>query len=299
VNPGGAVTEGEVAAAVATLGDASLRLLAREWPHGLVGLDHPGLYSWWVDSSGAEMLSAGLDAEVTTGRIYAGQAGGTAWPSGTKRLATLRRRIGRNHIRGSVRGSTFRLTLAAVLRAPLKLKVIGPRKLDAGSERRLTEWILGHLEVAVHPFPDADRLGQLERRVLGTMDPPLNLEGMPPTPLRSRLSVLRREVSAAGGWPDIGRVRGRATAVLADRRVQEPAMKAEGARVKLHDEIADILRSRGNLWMTTQELAGEVNRCGRYQKRDGSEVTAFQIHGRTKNYANLFQRDGQKVRLRE
>lgn len=174
VRSGTTVTEAEVAAALAALGDGSIRVPVRAWPGALGGLDHPGLYAWWVDSSGAGMLSAGFDAEVATGRIYAGQAGATAWPSGTKRLATLRSRIGGNHIRGSVRGSTFRLTLAAVLRAPLKFEVIGPRKLEAGSERRLTEWILAHLEVAVHPFPDADRLGQLERGVLSSLDPPRN-----------------------------------------------------------------------------------------------------------------------------
>jgi hypothetical protein len=142
------------------------------------------------------MLSAGLGAEVAAGRVYAGQAGATAWPSGTRRVATLRSRIGGNHIRGSVRGSTFRLTLAAVLRAPLELHVAGPRKLGSESEQRLTTWIQTHLEVAVHPFPDADRLGVLERSVLGLLDPPMNLEGMPWTSLRTRLSALRRDVSA-------------------------------------------------------------------------------------------------------
>jgi hypothetical protein len=49
-----------------------------------------------VDPAGAEMLSTGLDVELAAGRIYAGQAGATAWPSGVKRLATLRSRIGGN-----------------------------------------------------------------------------------------------------------------------------------------------------------------------------------------------------------
>lgn len=84
---GTTVTEAEVAAALAALGDGSIRVPVRAWPGALGGLDHPGLYAWWVDSSGAGMLSAGFDAEVATGRIYAGQAGATAWPSGTKRLA--------------------------------------------------------------------------------------------------------------------------------------------------------------------------------------------------------------------
>ena len=48
----------------------------------------------------------------------------------------------------------------------------------------------------------------------------------------------------------------------------------------LHEELTSILTSEGNRWMTTEELAAEVNVRGRYQKRDQSAVTAFQVHGR-------------------
>jgi hypothetical protein len=47
--------------------------------------------------------------------------------------------------------------------------------------------------------------------------------------------------------------------------------------------------------MTTAEIAAAVNDRGIYRKRDGSPVTAFQIHGRTRNYPHLFDRDGQVV----
>ena len=49
--------------------------------------------------------------------------------------------------------------------------------------------------------------------------------------------------------------------------------------------------------MSTQDVADAVNAAGNYSKKDGSDVTAFQIHGRTKNYPQLFARDGSKVRL--
>ena len=68
-------------------------------------------------------------------------------------------------------------------------------------------------------------------------------------------------------------------------------------QLTLHEEIARILRQHGNRWMSTQEIADAVNAAGNYRKKDGSEVTAFQIHGRTKNYTQLFERDGSKVRL--
>lgn len=48
-----------------------------------------------------------------------------------------------------------------------------------------------HLTVAVVPFADADALGDLERRVLTALNPPLNLDGMVPTPVRAVLSRRR------------------------------------------------------------------------------------------------------------
>jgi hypothetical protein len=65
----------------------------------------------------------------------------------------------------------------------------------------------------------------------------------------------------------------------------------------LHEELVAILDANANRWMTTEELAIAVNRRGRYAKRDGSLVTAFQVHGRTRNYDHLFDRNGSQVRL--
>jgi hypothetical protein len=69
--------------------------------------------------------------------------------------------------------------------------------------------------------------------------------------------------------------------------------------VRLHEEIAEILREHGNRWMTTQEVADLVNARGRYRKKDGTTVSAFQVHGRTRNYLVIFEREGSRVRLRE
>jgi len=70
-------------------------------------------------------------------------------------------------------------------------------------------------------------------------------------------------------------------------------------RVTLHEELAAILRGRGNDWTSARDLAAEVNRRGRYEKRDGSGVTAFQVHGRTRQYSRMFERDRSRVRLSE
>ena len=84
---------------------------------------------------------------------------------------------------------------------------------------------------------------------------------------------------------------------VATRSPDAPAHSS--GKVTLHAEIADILRENGNRWMTTQEIARLVARRGRYKKQDRtSNVTAFQVHGRTKNYPKLFERQGSNLRLR-
>jgi hypothetical protein len=78
----------------------------------------------------------------------------------------------------------------------------------------------------------------------------------------------------------------------------QPSQKDDPDQPYLHDEIARILRNAGNRWMTTHEIAAEVNLARRYRTRKRTDVTAFQIHGRTRNYNALFERDGSRVRLR-
>jgi hypothetical protein len=184
-------TTGQLRAAMRALDDAPNRISARDWPDGLESLDRAGLYSWWVDEQGASDLSEGLGQVVLPGRIYAGQTGATKWPSGKAGKATLASRIGANHLRGNIRGSTFRLTLASCLVSRLSLFRTARRRLDSPSERRLSAWICDHLEIAVLPLADRDRLGDLEHRVLLELDPPLNLDGMPMNPLRHELSRRR------------------------------------------------------------------------------------------------------------
>jgi hypothetical protein len=144
-----------------------------------------------VDRDGASDLSVGLSHTVRPGLIYAGQTGATKWPSGKTGKATLSSRIGANHLRGRISGSTFRLTLAACLAEPLTLKYLDPKHLDRESEQSLSAWMRAHLEVAVFPFPDRASLADLEQWALTKLEPPLNLDGMPATPLRNALARLR------------------------------------------------------------------------------------------------------------
>ena len=286
------INETDVDRALTALRDGPSAVAASVWPPADLDLDQPGLYSWWVDADGAALLGAGLGEAVPPGLIYAGQAGATAWPSGKTGSATLASRIGGQHVRGGVRSSTFRLTLASILVGELGFTHLGPRKLTPMSETQLSAWITRHMSVLPYPFPNRDTLGDLENRVLAVLDPPLNLDGRPASAVRQRLSALRALLRGApagetphGPPPD------------PSDHLPGEATPPVGGGVTLHDEIVAILHAHGPTLSTT-EIAHLVNERGNYQKRDGSPVTDFQIHGRTKNYGQLFARDGTTVRLR-
>jgi hypothetical protein len=177
------------------LADPGRRAATSTFPRPADRVDEPGLYAWYVDAEGAAALSRGLGGGIRAGLIYAGQAGAGA------SSATLRSRIGGNHANGTVRGSTFRLTLAAILAGELGLRRQPGSALAGDGETRLSRWMAGHLQVAVAPYPDRARLAAVEDAVLARLDPPLNLQGMQPTPLRSRLTRLRAALATAPAPP--------------------------------------------------------------------------------------------------
>lgn len=148
------------------------------------GLRSPGLYSWWVDDEGAADLSRGLDQPVTPGLIYAGLAGATRSRSGRRSKNTLWGRIKSMHLGGRHEFSTFRLSLGSIL-----AEARGEVDIDEGA---LTEWMHEHLRLVAVPVVDADTLGDVETAVLTELDPPLNLDKVKRTPLRVRLSALRK-----------------------------------------------------------------------------------------------------------
>ncbi len=65
----------------------------------------------------------------------------------------------------------------------------------------------------------------------------------------------------------------------------------------LHEAIEKLLQQTGRP-MTTIEIANELNKNKWYQKKDGSIIQPFQIHGRTRNYPDLFNRNGSTVSLK-
>jgi hypothetical protein len=155
------------------------------------------LYSWWVDIAGAVALSRALGAPVNAGLVYAGQAGATS-EGRVAAASTLRSRIGGNHLRGGIHGSTWRKTLAAVLRDELSLE-FDEKDLDPRSQMVLTEWMRAHLRVAVWPISDRSLVAAAEAAELAGLDPPLNLMGMPETPTRTALRRLRQALPRRAG----------------------------------------------------------------------------------------------------
>jgi hypothetical protein len=65
----------------------------------------------------------------------------------------------------------------------------------------------------------------------------------------------------------------------------------------LHDEIAGILRAARRP-MQAAEIAAAVDSAGRYAKRDGSAMTANQIHARVSKHPELFERSPNGIHLR-
>lgn len=153
-------------------------------------MNHPGLYSWWVDNEGAGDLSSGLGHPAQPGLIYAGLAGATR--TGGKRSSnTLWGRISTMHLGGRHEFSTFRLSLGSIL-----ANATGEDEID---ETMLTQWMHRHLRVRVLPVSDADSLGALESEVLLILNPPLNLDKVEKTDVRRALSVLRKRYGRSRG----------------------------------------------------------------------------------------------------
>lgn len=146
--------------------------------------DLPGLYAWWVDAAGARDLNRSLMLPISSGLVFVGQIGGSTWRPAADQVLTLREHLQRTQLQGRSRASAFRLTLATVLHDG-----IGMRTLD---DAKLTAWMLQHLSVAVWPMEQAARLRELERQVTQRLNPALNVDHVPSSEVRVRLSQLRR-----------------------------------------------------------------------------------------------------------
>jgi hypothetical protein len=181
--------------ALKAIGGKSNLFGPEDWDEVFEGLAKSGLYAWWVDAAGAKELSDGLGVRVKSGLLYANEAGATIWPNGRASRHTLLSQVANDDLDGNITRSTFRLTLAAALKKPLKLKKRGSGKLMESSEDRLTGWMREHLSLALYQHVAKDELNDLLERVLRELDPPLNLRGMQPSDARMQISLLRKTIT--------------------------------------------------------------------------------------------------------
>lgn len=201
--------------------------------------DKPGLYSWWTDDTGARDLSSGIEHEVTAGLIYLGQSG-----AGSDK--TIASRILDNHLGGTVRNSTLRLTLCAALMKKLDLVVVDSKKLGSPSEQAISQWMRSHLRFAVFVYPDRAKLEDFETRLLARLDPQFNIRRMPPSPIRRTLTMLRSSIRRGPASADQDGLRTTLPEPVVDdgtsisnRISRQPNQTTRGREIPLADILTD------------------------------------------------------------
>jgi len=290
---------------VARLSDETNTEPAAGFPSDPFAANQPGLYSWWVDAEGMDELSAPFSIRLPP-LIYAGQAGATSTRSGMTRAATLRSRIGGNHLNGNVGSSTFRKTLTSVLFEPLDLRLTAPGVLEGASNRNVSAWMRSHLRLTIAPHPDRTTLAVVEEAVLERLDPPLNLMGMSPSPVRTRLRELRAALSVRRSENSEGNLNAGATRSELPQRgtlsaIPNPSSSTAVTRLTLHMAMVEVLRGQG--WLSFNDVAERIARRDLYRRRDGRLAAGSQLRRRATQsggqYVHLFDVDLGRIRLRD
>jgi hypothetical protein len=131
------------------------------------------LYGWWFD----EALPVPRDNCYEIGGKYLLYIGIAPSAGKATTSAHVKRRLWRNHVCGAVRGSTLRLSLAALLKDELDLSFYrdsGNRiRMPKDCEEKLTSWIKRHAAISLmqHNTP-----WELERELLqNSAQFPLNI----------------------------------------------------------------------------------------------------------------------------
>lgn len=154
-----------------------------------------GLYGWWFDHSLPEVPRCGCRELAGRHLLYIGIAAPKDRPIKTCGATPVKRRLWRNHLRGSVRSSTLRLSLAALLKEHLGFDFYrdkrGRVRMAKGHEEILSTWLQEHAGISVvhHDTP-----WQLEEALVRNGPQlPLNLS-MSDHPFKPTLSALRRSL---------------------------------------------------------------------------------------------------------
>lgn len=159
----------------------------RAAPAGRFSADSPGarergVYGWWADAASRRLIEETLQTDAAS-LIYVGKAGGG------KSRETFETRVLGKHLNGSIRNSTLRWSLTAIL---METSAFAAEHSDPQVVRRsptLSAWMREHLQVAIIPV-DPELVKDAERAVIAYYDPPLNGR-------RERLTELRRRLKPA------------------------------------------------------------------------------------------------------
>ena len=166
-----------------------VRLSQAVIPHG------PGLYGWWLEPSRLSDAAPAIPAVLLTwdkwALLYVGIAPTESSSEGTGR--TLVDRIS-NHRGGNIGSSTFRFSLASLLRSSLGLAPKpGHGRARIVGETALSRWIEEHCRINVDEHA---RPWDVEDAVIRHLNPPLNIKpGYHEfrTVVKSARETLRRE----------------------------------------------------------------------------------------------------------
>lgn len=152
-----------------------------------------GVYGWWFDKRLPLVPRDGCFERDGKHLLYIGIAPPKDRQVRRGAPTPAKNRLWRNHIHGTVRISTLRLSLAALLAQELELAFWRDKRnrvrMDRHHEDKLTEWIAKHAAISVVQH---DEPWSLEEALVRNGPPlPLNLS-MSRHPFRSTLSNLRR-----------------------------------------------------------------------------------------------------------
>lgn len=152
-----------------------------------------GVYGWWFDGCLPVVPRHGCTQHQGKHLLYIGIAPPQGRPERRRTVTPMRRRLWRNHLRGTVRISTLRLSLAALLEQELRLVFWRDKRnrvrMDQHHEDKLTDWIDKHAAISVMHH---DEPWSIEETLIRNGPPlPLNLS-MSGHPFRSMLTDLRR-----------------------------------------------------------------------------------------------------------
>ena len=158
----------------------------------------PGVYGWWFSRFPAAFDVSNCRQLDGFTLLYTGIS--PKQPPRNGRPASkghLRQRIV-THYAGNAEGSTLRKTLGCLLAVELGIQLrrvgSGTRRTFVDGEQQLSRWMSEHAYVSFAPH---ERPWELEERLIGLLDLPLNLDGNGRNAFHPQLTRVRRDAVLA------------------------------------------------------------------------------------------------------